>query len=213
MSKIIRAATREAASFNFADVTSQATACVAQARLEAAQILTQAAEEADALRSHAEAAGRAAAAEAIDRLVDQRVAARFAQLEGTLECIKHEIQSARQDWLATWREQGLKLALAIARRVIRRELVAQPDIPVALVTEALQLATGAMRMKLLMNPADVSGLADKTQKLLNADATGVPVQLVADASIEPGGCRVETEYGAIDQQFTAQLARIAEELA
>ena len=68
-------------------------------------------------------------------------------------------------------------------------------------------------MKLLMNPTDVSGLADKIQKLLNADSAGVPVQLVADASIESGGCRVETEYGTIDQQFTAQLARIAEELA
>jgi flagellar assembly protein FliH len=213
MPRIIRAATREAASFNFEDVTSQATACVAQARLEAAQILTQAAEEADALRSQSEAAGRAAAAEAIDRLVEERVAARFAQLEGALIGIKQDVQSARQDWLASWREQGLRLALAIARRVIRRELVAQPDIPVALVAEALQLATGATRMKLLMNPTDVSGLADKIQKLLNADSAGVPVQLVADASIESGGCRVETEYGTIDQQFTAQLARIAEELA
>jgi flagellar assembly protein FliH len=213
MPRIIRAATREAASFNFEDVTSQATACVAQARLEAAQILTQAAEEADALRSQSETAGRAAAAEAIDRLVEERVAARFAQLESALAGIKQDVQSARQDWLASWREQGLRLALAIARRVIRRELVAQPDIPVALVAEALQLATGATRMKLLMNPTDVSGLADKIQKLLNADSAGVPVQLVADASIESGGCRVETEYGTIDQQFTAQLARIAEELA
>ena len=31
-------------------------------------------------------------------------------------------------------------------------------------------------------------------------------------SITPGGCRVETRYGAIDQQFEAQLARIEEEL-
>ncbi len=212
MSKIIRAAFSKAAQFNFEDVASQATACVAQARLEAAQILTQAAEEVDALRAQAETAGRAAAAEAIDRMVEERVAARFARLENALEHIKQEAQLARQDWLASWREQSVKLALAIARRVIRRELVAQPDIPLALVQEALQTGTGAMRMKLLMHPADVSGLADKIQQVLSADSSGVVVQLVADPSIEPGGCRVETEFGAIDQQFSAQLARIGEEL-
>lgn len=212
MPRIIRAGLNKAAQFNFEDVASQATACVAQARLEAAQILTQAAEEAEAVRAQAETAGRAAAAEAIDRMVEERVAARFAQLEGALASIKNEAQAARQDWVASWQEQGLKLSLAIARRVIRRELAAQPDIPVTLAEEALQLATGATRMKLLMNPADVRGLADRIQQVLSADASGVPVQLVSDTSIEPGGCRVETEFGAIDQQFTAQLARISEEL-
>ncbi|HVU88776.1 MAG TPA: FliH/SctL family protein [Pirellulales bacterium] len=212
MPRIIRAGLNKAAQFNFEDVASQATACVAQARLEAAQILTQAAEEAEAVRAQAETAGRAAAAEAIDRMVEERVAARFAQLEGALASIKNEAQAARQDWVASWQEQGLKLSLAIARRVIRRELAAQPEIPVTLAQEALQLATGATRMKLLMNPADVRGLADRIQQVLSADASGVPVQLVSDKSIEPGGCRVETEFGAIDQQFTAQLARISEEL-
>ena len=37
-------------------------------------------------------------------------------------------------------------------------------------------------------------------------------QIVADAAISPGGCRVETRFGAIDQTFEAQLARVEEEL-
>jgi flagellar assembly protein FliH len=212
MSKIIRATLDKAARFNFEDVTTQATACVAQARLEAAQILLQAAQEADALRAQAEAAGRADAAASIDRMVEERVAARFARLEGALERINNDAQHARQDWLASWQQQGLKLSLAIARRVIRRELTAQPDIPLTLAQEALQLATGATRMRLLMNPDDVRGLTDKIQQMLAAEASGLSVQLVVDPTIEPGGCRVETEFGAIDQQFTAQLARISEEL-
>ena len=38
------------------------------------------------------------------------------------------------------------------------------------------------------------------------------VEMIADAGVSRGGCRVETRFGAIDQQFEAQLARIEEEL-
>jgi flagellar assembly protein FliH len=38
------------------------------------------------------------------------------------------------------------------------------------------------------------------------------VRIVADESITAGGCRVDTEFGSLDQQLEAQLARITEEL-
>ena len=37
-------------------------------------------------------------------------------------------------------------------------------------------------------------------------------EVIADAAIGQGGCRVETRFGTIDQQFESQLKRIAEEL-
>ena len=37
--------------------------------------------------------------------------------------------------------------------------------------------------------------------------------VVSDPTIELGSCRVDTEFGCIDQQFQAQLERIEEELA
>ena len=36
--------------------------------------------------------------------------------------------------------------------------------------------------------------------------------IVADPEITTGGCRVETQFGMIDQQFEAKLERIEEEL-
>jgi flagellar assembly protein FliH len=38
------------------------------------------------------------------------------------------------------------------------------------------------------------------------------VRIVADAAVTAGGCRVETEFGQLDQQLEQQLARIEEEL-
>ena len=37
--------------------------------------------------------------------------------------------------------------------------------------------------------------------------------IVADPDVSPGGCRVVTEFGVIDETYEAQLDRIAEELA
>ena len=37
-------------------------------------------------------------------------------------------------------------------------------------------------------------------------------EVTADAAIGRGGCRVETRFGTIDQQFESQLKRIEEEL-
>ncbi len=213
MSKIIRAIDRgQAAHFNFDDVTAQASACITQARAEAARLLAEAADEAAVLRQNAEADGRAAAAREFDQQVEARVADRIALVKAGLEKSGAEMARVQQDWLARWEQGAVRLATSIARRVIRRELSAQPEIPLALVREALQLAAGSTRMRLLMNPADVNGLAGKIQKVLDEHHSSVPTKLVADASIAPGGCRVETEHGAIDQQFEAQLARIVEEL-
>ena len=39
-----------------------------------------------------------------------------------------------------------------------------------------------------------------------------PTELVADSSVSPGGCRVDTQFGSIDQQIEVQLDRIRDEL-
>ena len=78
--------------------------------------------------------------------------------------------------------------------------------------EALQLAAGGGEVRLLLNPADHQALAGQV-KLLVDEMTGLgETQIVADAAISPGGCRVDTRFGAIDQPFEAQLARVEEEL-
>ncbi len=213
MSKIIRAIDRgQATHFNFDDVTAQAAACVSQARVDAARILAEAEEQAVQLREQAFAHAQQAAAVELERLVEERVVQRFDSIRGALTDARDVIERTPCEWQARWEQGVVKLGVAIARRLIRRELSAQPDIPLALEREALQLATGSTQMRLLMNPADVGVLTGQIQKVLDEHSAVTPVRLIADTSISRGGCRVETEHGAIDQQFEAQLARIAEEL-
>ena len=55
-------------------------------------------------------------------------------------------------------------------------------------------------------------MAGNVQMLVQEMSGLAAADMVADEGVSRGGCRVETRFGAIDQQFEAQLARIEEEL-
>ncbi len=123
-----------------------------------------------------------------------------------------DIHQAKQAWLAQWETAGIHLAAEIAKRLIRGELTRQPNIPLTLIREALQLAAGAGCVRLLLNPDDHRALHNQVQLLVQEMSGLGETQIVADASVSPGGCRVETRFGSIDQTIEAQLARVEEEL-
>ena len=104
------------------------------------------------------------------------------------------------------------MATSIASRVIRREVERTPEITLTLVREALELAAGSADVQLRLHPRDLSALGPHVTQLAAELARLGKPEIVADASIEPGGCRIDTHHGFIDQQFAAQLARIEQEL-
>jgi len=216
MSHVIKATDRNrgihGVAFNFDDMAQQASGYLDKIRGEAGQILVKATQEAESIRKRAEVDGRKAAEQAVEKRVDQKIATQMQTLLPALKSAIEQIECSRQGWLAHWETQVVKLAAGIASRVIRRELTKSPDIPLALVREALQLAAGSGQVRVLMNPADHQALGGELQALIAEFSRLAPAELSADASIVPGGCRVETQYGTIDQQFDAQLARIEEEL-
>jgi flagellar assembly protein FliH len=112
----------------------------------------------------------------------------------------------RSNWL-------VHLATRIAERVIRREVQHEPQISLGLIKEALELASGSQKITLHMNPEDRAALGDSVQQLAVRMLKLGPVQVLSDASVSRGGCRVSSEFGSIDQQIESQLQRIEAELA
>jgi flagellar assembly protein FliH len=221
MSTVIKAADRNAAiqatAFNFDDMASKATAYLDKVRAEAAQIVVaakkQAQDEAAAIKAKAETEGRRTGQATIDQTVQRQLAQHLTTLMPALKQAVAEIQHAKQAWLTQWEKSAVHLAAAIASKVIRRELAAQPEIPLALVRESLELASGGGQVRLYLNPADWEGLRPQIELIVQELSRLAPAEIVPDPSITAGGCRVETRFGSIDQRFESQLARIEEELA
>lgn len=217
MTTIIKAADRNRAiqsvAFNFDDMRGHADEYLDKVREQAKQILFEAAQAAQTIRQQAEQEGRRAGEAAIEATVDRKLAGQMQSVFPALRKAVDDIHKARPAWVAQWERQAIHLATAMAERVIRRELREDPTITVTLVREALELATGSSKVRLLLNPNDLDTLRDQVTCLADELCRLAPAEIVADASIQPGGCRVETQHGTIDQQIESQLARIEEELA
>jgi flagellar assembly protein FliH len=194
--------------FNLDDIAARAEATLDQVRAEARQILARAQQEADAVRKRAEAEGRQAARAEIEEMVRGQLATALPALRKAVE----EIQHAKQAWLAQWERSAVHLAGAIAGRLIRRELPDRPEIPLTLVREALELAAGESTVRIHLHPDDYEAIAGQVKMLVTEMTSLGEAEVIPDTDVSQGGCRVETRFGVIDQQFEAQLARVEEEL-
>lgn len=216
MSTIIKAprgpATASGVAFNFDDLTRQAEGYLETIRGQAAEIVRQAQQQAILIRDAAAKQGREDARRAAVAELGVELERQLGTLLPALRQAVERIEQSRQEFLSQWERATVRLATAIAARVIRRELIRQPDIPLALIREALELAAGSTSVRLCLNPADHAALAHQAQRLISEMSQMGGAEIVADPSITAGGCRVETRHGAIDQQIESQLARIEEEL-
>lgn len=212
MASIIKATDRNAAiqpvAFNFDDMASQAGKYLDKVRAEAAKIVADAKSEAAAIQQRAEAEGRKAGREAAEQVARKQLASVLPSLKKVVQDIAH----AKQGWLAQWEKASVHLAAAIAQRIIRHELPNLPEVTPTLVREALELAAGSNRLRIALSPDDHTALSNQIETMVKELSGLAEAEIVADATISPGGCKVETRYGVIDQQFEAQLARIEDEL-
>ena len=181
-------------------------------RGEAARIVAAARQEAAAIRAKATEEGRQAAIEAAQATLRTRLDQQLATILTAMRQAAESIQHSRQTWQQHWEQHVVKLAAAIAGRVCRRELAREPSITLAWVREALEMAAGNAQIVVRLNPDDHAGLSAQLQAITRELSGLGEVQIVADASITAGGCRVDTEFGSLDQQLEQQLARIEEEL-
>ena len=212
MATILRAADAPAgphvAALNFDDLQVRAGRYLDQVRTQAAEIVAEANDQAEAIRRQAAEQGRRAAMEDVAQMVTAQVAPALAALQQAAS----ELRQAKQAWLSHWEASAVRLAGAIAERIVRQELGRQPEIALTLVREALELAAGSPGVRLRLNPEDHDALGAQVRALIDTMSALGDAEVMADAAISRGGCRVETRFGTIDQQFESQLKRIEEEL-
>jgi flagellar assembly protein FliH len=202
-----------AVAYDLTDMAAQAENYLGSVQGQAAEIVEQAKREAEAIRQQAEAAGRRAAEQAIERILDEKVAKQMKTLTPALQAAAKQVEDAKQAWLRHWERTAVDLAVAIAGRLVRGEIQRRPEIRAAWIREALELAAGSGDVTIRLNPADQETLAGHVKLLSAAFAPLAKVVVVADELISPGGCRLVTEFGAIDQQIETQLERVKEELS
>jgi flagellar assembly protein FliH len=198
--------------FNFDDLSHRADAYLAQVREQAGKLLAEARVQADQIRKQAEIDGLRAAQKQMQTKVEAETTKRMETVLPAVRAAVDEFRKLKQGWLTHWETTGVRLATRIAGRILRREIAHDPKLPLKFIRESLELAVAADGVRLLLNPQDVELLGREVQTLVKELAPTGRVEVLADPRIAPGGCRLETPHGSIDQQLEVQLKRIEEEL-
>jgi flagellar assembly protein FliH len=103
----------------------------------------------------------------------------------------------------------IKLSLAIARRVLRRELAIDHDAMRGLVMAALEKLQAQEICRVRTNPAQAAAVT----ACLREGASNSKVEVIPDGSLQPGGVVFETNHGNLDASVDSQLAEIERGLA
>ena len=96
------------------------------------------------------------------------------------------------------------LAMAVARRILHRELSIDPEALLGLVRSAVERLNARETHKLRISPADFTVVTAQRSRLNLPDG----VQIVADSTLVPGSAVFETARGEVDASVQTQLDEI-----
>lgn len=158
-----------------------------------------------ALEREAFASGYAAGERAGVEAGNKRAEAMLRRLAQTLD----ELKALRQTMVRQTEQQMVSLALAIARRILRREAAVDEDLLIAMARVALERLGESGTATIRLNPEDYSATVQR-----HGDHwAGARVKVVADPSVSRGGCLVDSEFGFIDASVEAQFDQVAQALS
>jgi len=134
----------------------------------------------------------------------QETAALAKKLAATLD----DLMRVRNEMIRHTEKQMVQLALAVARRVVHREVSLDPNVLVTMMRVALERVSDSARVAVRLHPADHQSVA----AALAEAGTSDQVTVTADARLARGACRIESEYGDIEAGVDAQIQEIARAL-
>jgi flagellar assembly protein FliH len=144
-----------------------------------------------------EAAGRQRAAAELQPVID-RLARSIEEIGGLRARLRAESEA-----------DLLQLSLAIARRVLRRELAIDPEALHGLILGALEKLQGQEITRVRVHPGHAAMITES----LRQNGGSAKVEVIADPARELGTVIFETQRGNLDASVDAQLQEIERGLA
>ncbi len=130
---------------------------------------------------------------------------RLDPLLGSLSQMLSELQTLRRQTCADLESELVELALAVARKIVGREVDANPDRIADIIRNAIRRVPDAPRITIRLNPSDLRHLNETRPQLLAGLAGAQRASFETDAGIDLGGCFIETDAGDVDARIQHQL--------
>jgi flagellar assembly protein FliH len=126
------------------------------------------------------------------------------EIHSSLRASIEELNARKKGILQDAEVSLVQLALAIARRVLHRELTISQDALSGLVRVALDRIRSQELLRVLVHPSQESQIRNALSALANTGG----VEIVPSEGLAPGGLKFETRQGYLDLSVENQLSEI-----
>lgn len=109
-------------------------------------------------------------------------------------------------------EDLLKLAVALARTIVLKEITLDPSILARVVQEAVEVVAGCDEVVVRLNPEEHEVVA-QSREFAQLSSEKRRITLKGDPAVERGGCLVETVRGNVDARLESQLEEMYRRLS
>ena len=123
----------------------------------------------------------------------------------TFLCICNELDKLRETILKNSIVEMKELVMDISEKIIRHSVTEQEDTIVATIKEAIQLAVKSDEIQIQINPDDLKCIEKKKQEIIDNISGLDNIVLNSDATVERGGCKLESTCCTVDATLTNQI--------
>ena len=121
-----------------------------------------------------------------------------------------ELRKIRQDIYLETEQEIVKLAMAIARKIVCNEISVNKDTVVNIVKGAVKKVEGNEKVKVKLSCKDFEFIKNEKPAIIDKITNIENAGFIMDESICDGGCIIETESGDIDSRIEMQFQAIEE---
>jgi flagellar assembly protein FliH len=119
-----------------------------------------------------------------------------------------EISKLKPKLYAQVERDVVKLALEVAKKIVHREVHVDREIVQTLIKVALNHVAAKSPVTIRLHPADYNFVLEQRAASMPSGEGERDVSLLADQSIERGGCLIETECGDVDARIEEEFREV-----
>jgi flagellar assembly protein FliH len=131
---------------------------------------------------------------------------------GALTAAKAVLESAASAAAAGAEKEMVRLVMRVAEKVIRRKLDSDTDEVFLMISRAIQAVPKGRSLLIRVNEKDFDSIQKAGEAIPAAAKITGSLSLEVSGEVEPGGCIVVTEAGAVNANPSRQLELIEEAL-
>lgn len=123
-----------------------------------------------------------------------------------------ELKAYKVEILAGAQDDIIKMAMAVAERILHKEIMTDPMAVVSVVKNAIGKVSFKKQFVISVNPLDIEVLQKASSEIAALLDNVESLKFRPNAGVEAGGCIIQTESGTVDAQVDRQFQDISDKV-